>query len=67
MKLFSSLRWDGGAGFFYRFKGGGGGFWKILMLERVWKAGLAKTKDQRRTNYRSWPSEGQVTAMEDSP
>ncbi len=46
---------------------GGGGFWKILMLERVWKAGLAKTKDQRRTNYRSWPSEGQVTAMEDSP
>ncbi len=46
---------------------GGGGVWKILMLERVWKAGLAKTKDQRRTNYRSWPSEGQVTAMEDSP
>ncbi len=22
MKLFGSLRWDGGAGFFYRFKGG---------------------------------------------
>ncbi len=25
MKLFGSLRWDGGAGFLYRFNGGGGG------------------------------------------
>ncbi len=69
MKLFGSLRWDGGAGFFYRFKGGfekhctraslhsdtvedlirisvEGQVWKMLMLERVWPAGLAKAKDQ---------------------
>ncbi len=25
VKLFGSLRWDGGAGFLYRFKEGGGG------------------------------------------
>ncbi len=25
------------------------------------------SQGQRRTNYRSWPSEGHVTAMEDSP
>ncbi len=75
MKLFGSLRWDGGAGFFYRFKGGArpkkyenrciraplqsdtvedririrGQVWKILMLERVWLAGLAKAKDQGQT------------------
>ncbi len=37
--------------YIYRFKGGGG-VWKILMLERVWPAGLAKDKDQesRRPN-----------------
>ncbi len=65
MKLFGSLRWDGGAGFFYRYGGGGhctraslhsdtvedlirisveGQVWKMLMLERVWPAGLAKAK-----------------------
>ncbi len=79
MKLFGSLRWDGGAGLFYRFKGGGGGVekhctraslhsdtvedlirvsvegqvWKMLVLERVWSAGLAKAKDQ----------EGQTTGV----
>ncbi len=39
------------------------------MLERVWPAGLAKAKAKksRKLNYRSWPSEGHVTAMEDSP
>ncbi len=79
MKLFGSLRWDGGAGFFYRFRGRGGGgvfekhctraslqsdtvedqirirgqVWKMLMLERVWSAGLAEAKDQ----------EGQTTGV----
>ncbi len=44
-----------------------GQVWKMLMLERVWSAGLAEDKDQK-ANYRaSWPSEGHVTAMEDSP
>ncbi len=79
MQLFGSLWWDGGAGLFYGFKGGGGGFekhctraslrsdtvedlirisvegqvWKMLMLERVWSAGLAEAKDQ----------EGQTTGV----
>ncbi len=74
MKLFGSLRREGGTGFFYRFKGGvekhcttaslhsdtvedliriRGQVWKILMLERVCPAGLAKAIDQ----------EGQTTGV----
>ncbi len=77
--MFSEIIWwDGGAGLFYGFKGGGGfekhctraslhsdtvedlirisvegQVWKMLMLERVWSAGLAEAKDQ----------EGQTTGV----
>ncbi len=44
-----------------------GQVWKMLMLERVWSAGFSQGQRSRRTNYRSWPSEGHVTAMKDSP
>ncbi len=30
-------------------------------------SGFSQSQRSRRTNYRSWPSEGHVTAMEDSP
>ncbi len=30
-------------------------------------SGFRRGQRSRRTNYRSWPSEGHVTAMEDSP
>ncbi len=30
-------------------------------------SGFSQGQRSRRTNYRSWPSEGHVTAMEDSP
>ncbi len=43
-----------------------GQVWKMLMLERV-VSWFSRGQRSRRTNYRSWPSEGHVTAMEDSP
>ncbi len=30
-------------------------------------SGFSQSQRSRRTNYRSWPPEGHVTAMEDSP
>ncbi len=30
-------------------------------------SGFSQSQRSRRPNYRSWPSEGHVTAMEDSP
>ncbi len=95
MKLFGSLRWDGGARFFYRFKGG----WRPKKFEdhctraslhsdtvedliRISVEGpslegfnaresvaswFSQGQRSRRPNYRSWPSKGHVTAMEDSP
>ncbi len=30
-------------------------------------SGFSRGQRSRRPNYRSWPSEGHVTAMEDSP
>ncbi len=43
-----------------------GQVWKMLMLESV-VSGFSRGQRSRRLNYRSWPSEGHVTAMEDSP
>ncbi len=43
-----------------------GQVWKMLMLESV-VSWFSRGQRSRRTNYRSWPSEGHVTAMEDSP
>ncbi len=89
MKLFGSLRWDGGTGFFIGLRGGGGGFEKhctraslhsdtVEDLKRISVegpslddesvvSGFSQSQRSRRTNYRSWPSEEHVTAMEDSP
>ncbi len=88
MKLFGSLRWDGGAGFFYRFKGGGGEHCTRASLHSDTVEDLISVEGSsledfdaresvaswfsqgqrsRQLNYRSWPSEGHVTAMEDSP
>ncbi len=48
----------------------------MLMLEREREreresesvvSGFSRGQRSRRTNYRSWPSEGHVTVMEDSP
>ncbi len=39
---------------------------RCLMLERV-VSWFSRGQRSRRPNYRSWPSEGHVTAMEDSP
>ncbi len=86
MKLFGSLRWDGGTGFFIGLRGG---FEKhctraslhsdtVEDLIRISVEGpsledesvvswFSRGQRSRRTNYRSWPSEGHVTAMEDSP
>ncbi len=43
-----------------------GQVWKMLMLERV-VSWFSRGQRSRRTNYRSCPFEGHVTAMEDSP
>ncbi len=92
MKLFGSLWWDGGARFFYRFKGGGPKKFEnhctraslhsdtVEGLIRISVEGSSLgdfdaresvvswfSQGSRRPNYRSWPSEGHVTAMEDSP
>ncbi len=99
MKLFASLRWDGGPDVFYRFKGRGGGGWRPKKFEnhctraslhsdtvedliRISVEGpsledvdaresvaswFSQGQRSRRLNYRSWPSEGHVTAKEDSP
>ncbi len=40
-----------------------GQVWEMLMLERVWSAGLAEAKDQEGQTT----GVGHVTAMEDSP
>ncbi len=86
MKLFGSLRWDGGTGCFIGLRGG---FEKhctraslhsdtVEDLIRISVegpsledesvvSGFSQSQRSRRTNYRSWPSEGHVTAMEDSP
>ncbi len=86
MKLFGSLRWDGGTGFFIGLRGG---FEKhctraslhsdtVEDLIRISVegpsledesvvSGFSQSQRSRRTNYRSWPSEGHVTAMADSP
>ncbi len=89
MKLFGSLRWDGGAVFFIGLRGGveklctraslhsytvedlirisvEGQVWKMLMLESV-ASWFSRGQRSRKLNYRSWQSEGHVTAMEDSP
>ncbi len=39
---------------------------RCLMLESV-VSWFSRGQRSRRTNYRSWPFEGHVTAMEDSP
>ncbi len=91
MKLFGSLRWDGGAGLFYRFKGGGvekhctraslhsdtvvdlirisveGSSLEDVDARESVVSWFSQGQRSRRPNYRSWPSEGHVTAMEDSP
>ncbi len=36
---------------------------EMLMLERVWPAGLAKDKDHRKLNYRSWYKYGYKTPV----
>ncbi len=86
MKLFGSLRWNGGTGFFIGLRGG---FEKhctraslhsdtVEDLIRISVegpsledesvvSGFSQSQRSRRTNYRCWPSEGHVTAMEDSP
>ncbi len=43
-----------------------GQVWKMLTLESV-VSWFSRGQRSRRTNYRRWPSEGHVTAMEDSP
>ncbi len=43
-----------------------GAIWKMLMLESV-VSWFSRGQRSRRPNYRSWPFEGHVTAMEDSP
>ncbi len=43
-----------------------GAIWKMLMLESV-VSWFNQGQRSRRPNYRSWPFEGHVTAMEDSP
>ncbi len=86
MKLFGSLRWDGGAVFFYRFKGGlrstalehfhsdtvedlirlsveGPSLEDVDARESV-SSWFSRGQRSRRTNLRSWQSEGHVTAME---
>ncbi len=88
MKLFGSLRWDRGTGFFYRFKGGfekhctraslhsdtvedliinveGPSLEDFDARESV-ASWCSRGQRSRRTNYKSWPSEGNVTAMKDS-
>ncbi len=84
MKLFGSLRWDGGTGFFIGLRGGFEKHCtraslrsdKVEDLIRISVEGASLEDESvvsgfsqrsRRTNYRSWPSEGHVTAMEDSP
>ncbi len=44
----------------------GGKSGRCLMLESV-VSWFSRGQRSRRTNYRSWPSERHVTAMEDSP
>ncbi len=90
MKLFGSLRWDGGTGFFIGLRGGfekhctraslhsdtvedlirisveGASLEDVDARESV-VSGFSRGQRSRRPNYRSWPSEGHVTAMEDSP
>ncbi len=90
MKLFVSLRWDGGAGFFYGFKGGvekhctraslhsdtvedlirvsgGGSSLEDVDARESVSSGFSRGQTSRRPNYRSWPSEGHVTVMKESP
>ncbi len=91
MKLFGSLRWDGGSEFFYRFKGGGvekhctraslysdtvedlirvsveGSRLEDVDARESVASCFSQCQRSRRPNYRSWPSEGHVTAMDDSP
>ncbi len=95
MKLFGCQRWDGGAGFFYRFKGGcdlkkfenhctraslHSDTVEHLIRISVERPSLeefdarksvaswfSQGHRSRRPNYKSSPSEGHVTAMEDSP
>ncbi len=43
-----------------------GQVWKMLTLESV-VSWFSRGQRSRKLNYRSWPSEGHVTAMEDSP
>ncbi len=43
-----------------------GQVWKMLTLESV-VSWFSQGQRSRKLNYRSWPSEGHVTAMEDSP
>ncbi len=86
MKLFGSLRWDGGTGFFIGLRGG---FEKhctraslhsdtvedlirisvegLSLEDESVVSGFSQSQRSRRPNYRSWPFEGHVTAMEDSP
>ncbi len=86
MKLFGSLRWDGGTGFFIGLRGGFERHCTRASLhsdtvedlirisvegssleDESVVSGFSQSQRSRRTNYRSWPSEGHVTAMEDSP
>ncbi len=89
MKIFGSLWWDGGAGLFYGFKGGGvekhctraslhsdtvedlnqcrGSSLEDVDARESVASWFSQGQRSRRTNYRRWPSEGHVTAMEDSP
>jgi len=90
VKLFGSLRWDGGTGFFIGLRGGfekhctraslhsdtvedlirisveGSSLEDVDARESV-VSGFSQSQRSRRTNDRSWPAEGHVTAMEDSP
>ncbi len=91
MQLFGSLWWDGGAGLFYGFKGGGvekhctraslhsdtvedlirisveGPSLEDVDARESVASWFSQGQRSRKLNYRSWPSEGHVTAMEDSP
>ncbi len=62
MQLFGSLWWDGAQDCFMGLRGG----LDVDARESV-VSWFSRGQRSRRPNYRSWPSEGHVTAMEDSP
>ncbi len=74
MQLFGSLRWDGAQDCFMGLRGEdlirlsveGPSLEDVDARESV-ASWFSQGQRSRKLNYRSWPSEGHVTAMEDSP